>query len=126
MTTTKKRCASDILEEIHFHKKCYLQAKEELKLFNAKKAEQTLKLQHLVIAEEAQQLQKNLQDFHDLQQQKEEEELADIEHLRALQRRVDMAHEEEQEYPDSQETEILEADWAYNRGDSVRNAIILS
>ena len=122
----KKRCASDILEEIQFHKKCYLKAKEELKLFNAKKAEQTLRLQHLVIAEESLQLQKNLQDFHDLQQKKEQEELADIEHLRELQRRVNKAHEEEEEGPDSQETEILEADWAYNQGDSAQNAIILS
>jgi hypothetical protein len=123
-TNNKKRCASDILEEIQYHKKYYLQAKQELKLFNAKKVEQTLKLQRLTIAEEALQLQKDLQEFHDLQQQKEREEHDDIEHLRELQRRVD--EEEEEEGPDSQETQVLEADWAYNQGDSAQNAIILS
>ena len=123
MTTTKKRCAADILEEIQFHKKCYLKVKEELKVFNAKKAEQTLKLQRLTIAEEALQLQKDLQDFHDLQQQKEQEDQDDIAHLQDLQRRVTM---EEQEDSDSQETQILEADWAYNQGDSAQNAIVLS
>jgi hypothetical protein len=123
MSTTKKRGASDILEEIQYHKKCYLQAKQELKVFNAKKVEQTLKLQRLTIAEEALQLQKDLQEFHDLQQQKEQEDQDDIAHLQDLQRRVTM---EEQEDSDSQETQILEADWAYNQGDSAQNAIVLS
>jgi hypothetical protein len=122
MTTinNKKRGAADILEEIKYHKKCYLQAKQELKLFNAKKVEQTLKLQRLTIAEEALQLQKDLQEFHDLQQKKEREEQDDIEHLRELQRRVD------EEGSDSQETEILEADWHLDQGNSAQNAIILS